>query len=162
MELDGLVKGKCINEKARIQLQWSLSSGKLNGWGHDLEEVAQTAKENLIAIKDELRNNQTKRWQAIGTLKHVLSLVKLPWELKKHAIKYQLLALHHRRRCLLKLQRGTFWMVILFAKSFLGFAGCIPCNLCLLFVYHRSISLFQRRRKMLIYIYIYISLVVTH
>ncbi|KAG4953900.1 hypothetical protein JHK87_039494 [Glycine soja] len=95
-------------ETELLRLQILYLKFAINWSGHDLEEVAQTAKENLIAIKDELRNNQTKRWQAIGTLKHVLSLVKLPWELKKHAIKYQLLALHHRRRCLLKLQRGTF------------------------------------------------------
>jgi len=44
----------------------------------------------LTAIKDELRNNQTKRWQAIGILKQVLSFVNLPWELKKHAIDFLL------------------------------------------------------------------------
>lgn len=59
-------------------------------WGHVSKEVAQTAKEDLIAIRDELRNNQTKRWQAIGTLKHVLYFVNLPWELKKHAIDFLL------------------------------------------------------------------------
>lgn len=59
-------------------------------WGHVSEEVAHTAKEDLVAIKDELRNNQTKRWQAVGTLKHVLSFVNLPWELKKHAIDFLL------------------------------------------------------------------------
>ncbi|RDY03644.1 Aberrant root formation protein 4, partial [Mucuna pruriens] len=59
-------------------------------WGHVSEAVAHTAKEDLVAIKDELRNNRTKRWQAIGTLKHVLSFVNLPWELKKHAIDFLL------------------------------------------------------------------------
>ncbi|XP_027331987.1 aberrant root formation protein 4 isoform X2 [Abrus precatorius] len=59
-------------------------------WGHVSEEVALTAKEDLIALKDELRNIQIKRWQAIGTLKHVLSFVNLPWELKKHAIDFLL------------------------------------------------------------------------
>ncbi|KAK7260920.1 hypothetical protein RIF29_27221 [Crotalaria pallida] len=59
-------------------------------WGHVSDEVARTAKEDLIAIKDELCNNQTKRWQAIGTLKHVLSFVNLPWELKTHTINYLL------------------------------------------------------------------------
>ncbi|XP_027940027.1 aberrant root formation protein 4 isoform X2 [Vigna unguiculata] len=59
-------------------------------WGLVSEEVAYTAKENLTAIKDELCNNQTKRWQAIGTLKQVLSFVNLPWELKKHAIDFLL------------------------------------------------------------------------
>ncbi|CAJ1972043.1 unnamed protein product [Sphenostylis stenocarpa] len=59
-------------------------------WGLVSEEVAHTAKENLAAIKDELCNNQTKRWQAIATLKLVLSFVNLPWELKKHAIDFLL------------------------------------------------------------------------
>lgn len=59
-------------------------------WGFASEEVAHAAKEDLIAIKDELCNNQAKRWQAIGTLKHVLSFVNLPWELKKHAINFLL------------------------------------------------------------------------
>ena len=59
-------------------------------WGLVSEEVAHAAKEDLNPIKDELRNNQTKRWQAIGTLKHVLSVVNLPWELKKHTINFLL------------------------------------------------------------------------
>lgn len=59
-------------------------------WGHVSEEVAHAAKEDLVAIKDELRNNQIKRWQAIGMLKHVLSFVNLPWELKEHTINFLL------------------------------------------------------------------------
>ncbi|XP_050885862.1 aberrant root formation protein 4 [Lathyrus oleraceus] len=59
-------------------------------WGHVSEEVAQAAKEDMIAVKDELRDNQIKRWQAIVALKHVLSFVSLPWELKKHTINFLL------------------------------------------------------------------------
>ncbi|KAL1314071.1 hypothetical protein HN51_040798 [Arachis hypogaea] len=59
-------------------------------WGLVSEEVAHATKESLVAIKDDLHNNQTKRWQAIGTLKHVLSFVNLPWELKKHTINFLL------------------------------------------------------------------------
>ncbi|CAL0323177.1 unnamed protein product [Lupinus luteus] len=59
-------------------------------WGHVSEEVAHTAKEDLIAIKDELCNNRFERWQAIGTLRHVLSFVNIPWELKKHTIDFLL------------------------------------------------------------------------
>ncbi|KAE9588995.1 hypothetical protein Lal_00012667 [Lupinus albus] len=59
-------------------------------WGHVSEEVACAAKEDLIAIKDELCDNRTERWQAIGTLKHVLSFVNFPWELKKHTIEFLL------------------------------------------------------------------------
>lgn len=58
--------------------------------GHVSEEVAHAAKEDMTVVKDELRNNQIKRWQAIGTLKHVLSFVSLPWELKKHTINFLL------------------------------------------------------------------------
>nr|XP_029149684.1 aberrant root formation protein 4-like [Arachis hypogaea] len=53
-------------------------------WGLVSEEVAHATKESSVAIKDDLHNNQTKRWQAIGTLKHVLSFVNSPWVLKKH------------------------------------------------------------------------------
>lgn len=59
-------------------------------WGHVSEEVAHAAKEDMTVVKDELRNNQIKRWQAIGTLKHVLSFVSLPWELKKHTVNFLL------------------------------------------------------------------------
>ncbi|XLS61925.1 hypothetical protein HN51_016153 [Arachis hypogaea] len=59
-------------------------------WGLVSEEVAHATKESLVAIKDDLHNNQTKRWQAIGTLKHVLSFVNFPWELKKHTINFLL------------------------------------------------------------------------
>ncbi|XP_004498773.1 aberrant root formation protein 4 [Cicer arietinum] len=59
-------------------------------WGHVSEEVAHAAKEDMISVKDELRNNQIKRWQAIGTLKHVLSFVSLPWDLKKHTVNFLL------------------------------------------------------------------------
>ncbi|KEH39857.1 aberrant root formation protein [Medicago truncatula] len=58
--------------------------------GHVSEEVAHAAKEDMTVVKDELRNNQIKRSQAIGTLKHVLSFVSLPWELKKHTINFLL------------------------------------------------------------------------
>nr|XP_029143391.1 aberrant root formation protein 4-like isoform X3 [Arachis hypogaea] len=53
-------------------------------WGLVSEEVAHATKESSVAIKDDLHNNQTKRWQAIGRLKHVLSFVNSPWVLKKH------------------------------------------------------------------------------
>jgi hypothetical protein len=55
-------------------------------WGHISDEVAQAAEEDLTAVKDELRSNQMRRWQTVGMLKHVYSLVNLPWDLKKHAI----------------------------------------------------------------------------
>ena len=59
-------------------------------WGSISEEVSQAAKEDLTAVKNELRSDQSKRWQAIGTLKLILSFVNLPWELKKHTINFLL------------------------------------------------------------------------
>ncbi|KAM4122662.1 hypothetical protein ACB094_01G101500 [Castanea mollissima] len=59
-------------------------------WGNVLDGVAQAAKEDLTAVKDELRSNQTERWQAVGMLKHIYSFVNLPWELKRHAIDFLL------------------------------------------------------------------------
>ncbi|GAU29688.1 hypothetical protein TSUD_264240 [Trifolium subterraneum] len=59
-------------------------------WGHVSEEVAHAAKEDIIAVKDELRKYQIKRWHAVGTLKHALSFASLPWELKKHTINFLL------------------------------------------------------------------------
>lgn len=59
-------------------------------WGHASDEVARAAAEDLTAVEDELRNNQTKRWQAFGMLKHILASVALPWELKKNAIDFLL------------------------------------------------------------------------
>lgn len=57
-------------------------------WGQASNEVAVAAHEDLTAVKNELQNNQTKRWQAFGMLKHILASVTLPWELKKHAIDF--------------------------------------------------------------------------
>lgn len=59
-------------------------------WGHISDGVVIAAKEDLVAVKDELRNDQTKRWQAIGMLKHILASVSLPWELKKYTIEFLL------------------------------------------------------------------------
>lgn len=59
-------------------------------WGNILDGVAQAANEDLTAVKNELRSNQTERWQAVGMLKHIYSFVNLPWELKKHAIDFLL------------------------------------------------------------------------
>ncbi|KAF3447064.1 hypothetical protein FNV43_RR12244 [Rhamnella rubrinervis] len=59
-------------------------------WGHISDGVVIAAKEDLIAVRDELRNDQTRRWQAIGMLKHILAFVSLPWELKKYTIEFML------------------------------------------------------------------------
>ncbi|CAK9146471.1 unnamed protein product [Ilex paraguariensis] len=59
-------------------------------WGHMSDEVSVAAEADLTSVKDELRSNQTKRWEAIGMLKHIFSWVNLAWELKKHAINFLL------------------------------------------------------------------------
>lgn len=48
------------------------------------------ANADFEAVKNELQKNQTKRWQAIGMLKHVFSSVDLSWELKAHALDFLL------------------------------------------------------------------------
>lgn len=59
-------------------------------WGHASDEVVRAAEEDLASVRDELKNNQTERWQAVGMLKHILAPVTLPWELKKHALNFLL------------------------------------------------------------------------
>ncbi|PON71289.1 Glomulin/ALF [Parasponia andersonii] len=55
-------------------------------WGHVSDAAVTAAKEDLGAFQVELQNDQTKRWEAIGMLKHILASLTLPWELKKCAI----------------------------------------------------------------------------
>ncbi|XP_022018346.1 aberrant root formation protein 4 isoform X2 [Helianthus annuus] len=47
-----------------------------------------STKQDLKAVKDELSKYQSKRWEAVGMLKHIFTSTKLPWELKKHAIDF--------------------------------------------------------------------------
>ncbi|XP_059658221.1 aberrant root formation protein 4 isoform X2 [Cornus florida] len=63
-------------------------------WGHMSNEVAQAADDDLASVKDELCRDQTKRWQAIKMLKHILSWVELRWDLKSHAIIFLLYILN--------------------------------------------------------------------
>ncbi|XP_015062332.1 aberrant root formation protein 4 [Solanum pennellii] len=55
-------------------------------WGYKSNETCT----DFEAVKNELQKNQTKRWQAIGMLKHVFSSVDLSWELKVHALDFLL------------------------------------------------------------------------
>lgn len=55
-------------------------------WGYIHNLALEAAEENLILFEDELRKDQTKRWEAIGTLKHLLSLINIPGQLKRQAI----------------------------------------------------------------------------
>ncbi|XP_020103590.1 aberrant root formation protein 4 isoform X1 [Ananas comosus] len=55
-------------------------------WGHISDDIAETAGEQLKSVLREIQNNQTARWQAIGTLKYALSSNDYPWELKSNTI----------------------------------------------------------------------------
>ncbi|OAY85558.1 Aberrant root formation protein 4 [Ananas comosus] len=55
-------------------------------WGHITDDIAKTAGEQLKSVLREIQNNQTARWQAIGTLKYALSSNDYPWELKSNTI----------------------------------------------------------------------------
>ncbi|XP_065849920.1 aberrant root formation protein 4 isoform X2 [Euphorbia lathyris] len=59
-------------------------------WGHIYDDVAQAGKQNVSTVRDQLQNNQTNRWQAIGMLKHILASTNMLWEIKKHAINFLL------------------------------------------------------------------------
>lgn len=59
-------------------------------WGYISVIVAHAAEQDLEALKDELRSMQRKRWSAIGMLKYIFSLGKLPFTIKKHAISFLL------------------------------------------------------------------------
>nr|GLL37820.1 aberrant root formation protein 4 [Ipomoea trifida] len=59
-------------------------------WGYKFGDVAVAAAEDIAAVGKELQNNQTKRWQAVGMLKHVFSCAKLSWDLKRNALDFLL------------------------------------------------------------------------
>ncbi|XWS72720.1 hypothetical protein CRYUN_Cryun02cG0064700 [Craigia yunnanensis] len=76
----------CMSFSSHVYLGASLSVI----WAQMYDEVARAAKEDLSVVKTELQNNQMKRWQAIGMLKHIFSSVDLPWEFKKYAVDFLL------------------------------------------------------------------------
>lgn len=55
-------------------------------WGSISEEVAKAAGELVVTLLDELRTNPTKRWQAVGMLKHVFSSSDYSWKIKAHGV----------------------------------------------------------------------------
>nr|KJB07662.1 hypothetical protein B456_001G036000 [Gossypium raimondii] len=59
-------------------------------WAQKHDEFAQAAKFDFGAIKTELQNNPTKRWQAVGMLKHVFASIDLPWEFKRYTVDFLL------------------------------------------------------------------------
>ncbi|KAG8369339.1 hypothetical protein BUALT_Bualt14G0001100 [Buddleja alternifolia] len=59
-------------------------------WGYKTSEVAEAAKADLTVVIKKLQGNWTRRWEAIGMLKYIFSCANLPWELKKHAIRFLL------------------------------------------------------------------------
>ncbi|KAI3955199.1 hypothetical protein MKW92_047782 [Papaver armeniacum] len=59
-------------------------------WAHISDEVGTSAEEDLSVIKHKLQSSRTKRWQAVGMLKYLLSSTDQPWEVKNHAIEFLL------------------------------------------------------------------------
>ncbi|KAI3857705.1 hypothetical protein MKW92_035676 [Papaver armeniacum] len=59
-------------------------------WAQYSDEVGTAAEEDLSVIKHKLQNSRTKRWQAVGMLKYLLSSTDQPWEVKNHAIEFLL------------------------------------------------------------------------
>lgn len=59
-------------------------------WGQISNKVSVATEADLDKFKYELQSSRTKRWQAVGMLKHLFSCVNLPWQLKKHAINFLL------------------------------------------------------------------------
>ncbi|XP_071692952.1 aberrant root formation protein 4 [Rutidosis leptorrhynchoides] len=57
-------------------------------WRDLSDKVSDTTHEDLDTVKYELCNDQIKRWEAFGTLKHLFTSFNLPWVLKKHAIDF--------------------------------------------------------------------------
>ncbi|XP_026411648.1 aberrant root formation protein 4 isoform X2 [Papaver somniferum] len=59
-------------------------------WAHISDEVGTAAEEDLSVIKHKLQSSRTKRWQAVGMLKYLLSSTDQPCEVKNHAIEFLL------------------------------------------------------------------------
>ncbi|XP_074366598.1 aberrant root formation protein 4 [Apium graveolens] len=59
-------------------------------WGQMSSEAPLAAEMDLAKLKDELKNHQTERWQAVGLLRHIFLCVNLSWIIKKHAIQFLL------------------------------------------------------------------------
>ncbi|KAL5710521.1 hypothetical protein ACHQM5_021071 [Ranunculus cassubicifolius] len=57
-------------------------------WGDISDKVVNSAHEDMAVVKDNLRSSQSKRWQTLGMLKHVLSSIDLPWKLREHALDF--------------------------------------------------------------------------
>ncbi|GMI95094.1 ABERRANT LATERAL ROOT FORMATION 4 [Hibiscus trionum] len=76
----------CSSFSSHVYLGASLSV--ILAQKHD--EFARAANLDLSAVKTELQNNHTKKWQAIGMLKHIFSSVDLPWEFKRDAVDFLL------------------------------------------------------------------------
>ncbi|KAB1670362.1 hypothetical protein ES319_1Z175600v1 [Gossypium barbadense] len=76
----------CLSFSSHVYLGASLSVV----WAQKHDEFAQAAKFDFGAIKTELQNNRTKRWQAVGMLKHIFASIDLPWEFKRYTVDFLL------------------------------------------------------------------------
>ncbi|CAI9118546.1 OLC1v1020133C1 [Oldenlandia corymbosa var. corymbosa] len=99
---EGLITGDCVNNLLTTAFGdeqddfvgcfshiW-LGASLAVIWGSKWNEVATAAEGDIAALQDELQSSQTKRWEAVGMLKHVFLCVHLPWELKQHSINFLL------------------------------------------------------------------------
>ncbi|OMO90742.1 YAP-binding/Alf4/Glomulin [Corchorus olitorius] len=89
-KMSGIVIGEDEDDNMSFLSDVYLGASLSVIWAQIYEEVAQTAKQDLIAVKGELQNNQTKRWQAIGMLKNIFSSIHLPWDFKRQAVDFLL------------------------------------------------------------------------
>ncbi|KAL1533174.1 aberrant root formation protein 4 [Salvia divinorum] len=57
-------------------------------WGFGATEIAFAAKADMTSVLMELKGNWTRRWEAVGMLKYLLSYANIPWELKWDGISF--------------------------------------------------------------------------
>lgn len=57
-------------------------------WGYKSADIAISAEADTEVLIKELRLDRTKRWQALGTVKHILASVILPWNMKQQAVDF--------------------------------------------------------------------------
>ncbi|KAK1276612.1 Aberrant root formation protein 4 [Acorus gramineus] len=57
-------------------------------WGYISPEVVKAAMEDMENLKYNLQKSRTKRWQALGVLRYLLSSIDQPWKFKHHCIEF--------------------------------------------------------------------------
>ncbi|KAK1287416.1 Aberrant root formation protein 4 [Acorus calamus] len=57
-------------------------------WAYISPEVVKAAMEDMENLKYNLQKSRTKRWQALGILRYLLSSIDQPWKFKHHCIEF--------------------------------------------------------------------------